>query len=126
MYNPDPNIVDALRRRPPAPLPESFVGRVMAHIEPVRPRFRLEFLDIAVPAFMAAFAMIVLGTGFWVLGRLDPLWWPKVQTELALLSLYLGTMPAWPWIAGGLAALSAVAVALVLLPATLVRLARSA
>lgn len=46
-------LTQVLESYPQAPLPSGFVNRVMAEIEPapLPPRFRLQFVDLAVPAF---------------------------------------------------------------------------
>ena len=46
-------LTQALESVPQAPLPPGFVNRVMTRIEPapLPPRFRLQFVDLAVPAF---------------------------------------------------------------------------
>lgn len=53
----------ALTTLPLAPLPAGFTARVMAQIEqpaPIAPvRFRLDFLDWAVPTFTAVFVIVV-------------------------------------------------------------------
>ncbi|MEZ4514592.1 MAG: hypothetical protein R3C62_22195 [Chloroflexota bacterium] len=48
----DDLLTQALESYPQAPLPPGFMRRVMAQIEPAPlPRFRLQFVDLAVPAF---------------------------------------------------------------------------
>ena len=64
---PQESIVEEILNTPPLePLPENFVQQVMVQIkalssEPIQVRFRLDFMDWAIPLFLAFFAFIVIG-----------------------------------------------------------------
>ena len=68
----------ALESYPQAPLPARFLQRTMQRI---RPRFRLEFLDLALPDFITLFLTTLIGLGFWVVSSLNPLWLLEVQVR---------------------------------------------
>lgn len=55
-------LTQALESYPLAPLPPGFVHRVMARIEPapLLPRFRLQFVDLAVPAFASLLLVLLI------------------------------------------------------------------
>jgi hypothetical protein len=88
----DLQIDAALDNYPVSPTPRGFTRRVMAQIRGEQAvkhpaygagtRFRLDFLDIALPAFFAGFA----GLGFTVLlgmiALLNPLWLLRVQLQI--------------------------------------------
>jgi hypothetical protein len=86
----------AIETYPLAPLPSGFVNRVMAQVKQqpqaiVRPRFRLQFLDVALPAFMALFALLVMVVGMWLTGQLGAAGLPAVQLNLTSA----GQVPPW-------------------------------
>jgi hypothetical protein len=91
------SILDAaIESYPPAPLPSGFVNRVMAQVRQqpqaiVPPRFRLQFLDVALPAFLALFTFLVVVVGMWLTGQLDAAGLPGTQLNLTLA----GQIPAW-------------------------------
>ena len=65
MVDQDTLLDDWLDSVPLAPLPSGFVSRVMAQVQTVPqavrpPRFRLEFLDWALPVFTALFALLLM------------------------------------------------------------------
>lgn len=77
---PDQLIEEALEQRPYAQLPSGFVNRVMAQIPgtPQPIRYRLELLDVALPALVTCLIALALGlTGRLVfLGITPPISWP--------------------------------------------------
>jgi hypothetical protein len=85
-WTPETVIEETLNHYPLEPLPEHFVDQVMTRIrvlalEPAQVRFRLDFLDWAIPLFSAFFALILIGLirrwAFW-----DGLFWNDVSTTL--------------------------------------------
>lgn len=57
----DDLLTQALESYPQAPLPPGFMRRVMAQIEPAPlPRFRLQFVDLAVPAFASLLLVMLI------------------------------------------------------------------
>ncbi len=100
----DPRIDAALDTYPPAPVPSGIVQRAMRQIRTQsqaqsKPQFRLEFLDIVIPAFTAFFALVVGALILWMLNHLDPLWTLKVRTWLQYVSLYATIIQPLPVIA---------------------------
>ena len=96
----DPLIDAAFDSYPLAPLPSRFIRRTMGRI---RPRFHLEFLDLALPAFIVLFAITVVSLGFWLVNALNPLWLLELQVRALW---YAQNMNALPW---GLFALAGIA-----------------
>lgn len=96
MYTDDEKIDSFLDDLPVAPIPRDFSRRVMANLEPRKHPFRLEFIDLAVPAFLAFFGS--LGFIAAVAPLLPPvrLWLVRLQLELQPLLWKLpdGTIPA--------------------------------
>jgi len=95
-YDQDSFLDAAIETYPLAPLPTDFVSRVMTQVgqQPqviILPRFKLQFLDVALPAFMALFALLLVVVGMWLTGRLDAVGLPAVQLNLALA----GQVPPW-------------------------------
>jgi hypothetical protein len=96
-FNDQDSFLDAaIETYPLAPLPTDFVSRVMTQVgqQPqviILPRFKLQFLDVALPAFMALFALLLVVVGMWLTGRLDAAGLPAVQLNLALA----GQVPPW-------------------------------
>jgi hypothetical protein len=81
-FNPqiDAQIDAALNSYPLASLPPGFIKRTMGYILP-KPRFRLEFLDLALPAFLIFFAGTIISLGFWLITSLNPLWMLELQVK---------------------------------------------
>ena len=65
----DPRLDEALDSMPLAPLPKGFSRQVLAKIESPQVRFRLTFLDLALPSFFALFATIIVGAAVSMYGR---------------------------------------------------------
>ena len=102
----EPLIDAAFDSYPLAPLPSRFVQRTIARIQP-RPRFHLEFLDLALPAFIILFGITVISLGFWLVNTLNPLWLLELQVRT---QWYAQNMNALPWglfAVVGIAAISA-------------------
>lgn len=79
-------LTQVLESYPQAPLPSGFVNRVMAQIEPapLPPRFQLQFVDLAVPAF----ASLLLVTLILLAAQTD--WLPLLlQGETAVFPFLL-------------------------------------
>lgn len=108
----DPLIDAALESYPKAPLPPRFVRRTMAAIRAAhRPRFRLEFLDLALPGFLALFAATLVGLALWLAAAFNPLWVLELQVRLNWYAENPGFLPLG-WIAGaGIAVVCAFALA---------------
>lgn len=91
------SILDAaIESYPLAPLPSGFVGRIMAQVgqqsqDIVLPRFQLQFLDVALPAFLALFAFLVVTVGVWLTRGLNSAGLAGFQLNLTLI----GQIPAW-------------------------------
>jgi hypothetical protein len=81
-FNPpiDAQIDAALNTYPLASLPPGFIKRTMGRILP-KPRFRLEFLDLALPAFLIFFAITIISLGFWLITSLNPIWLLELQVK---------------------------------------------
>lgn len=77
--NPDVLVETALATLPLAPLPDSFITRTMGRLTP-RPvivaRFRLDFLDMALPVGLSVFAAALVLLIFWLTGFLSFSWLP--------------------------------------------------
>jgi hypothetical protein len=89
----DSQIDSALDSYPLVPLPPRFIQRTMARIHP-RPRFHLEFLDLALPAFIILFGTIVTSLVFWLINTLNPLWMLELQVRA---HWYAQNLNALPW-----------------------------
>jgi hypothetical protein len=77
---------------PLAPLPPRFTRRTMAHIFP-RPRFRLEFLDLALPVFTTIFFISMTGLGVWLINFLNPFWLLELQAWAHWSAQNMSTFP---------------------------------
>lgn len=91
----DPRIDAALDSYPVFPLPEDFVHRTMAQVTPTMVRFRLDFLDLVIPAFIAIFALLAFAMLIWTLNHLNPFWVLELGATLQLVSLYTSRFPYW-------------------------------
>jgi TRAP-type C4-dicarboxylate transport system permease small subunit len=81
-------IIDtAIETYPLENLPPGFVRKAMDQIAP-QPRFKLTFMDLALPAFFAFFGAIILSISYWILQGLNESW----QSELRLPQI-IGTPP---------------------------------
>ena len=89
----DLRLDEALDSMPLAPLPEGFSRQVMAKIERPQVRFRLTFLDLALPAFFTLFTTIIVGAAVWIYTTLDPLWMPRFILYLQLTWLEMRAFP---------------------------------
>jgi hypothetical protein len=102
--NPKPAalIEAALETYPVAPTPEGFSKRVMLQVRQLEaerrrslgaaPRFRLEFLDLALPVFFAFFGMLVIALPLGALALVDPLWLLRAQLGVQIVMDYLPTI----------------------------------
>jgi hypothetical protein len=86
----------ALGSYPVFPLPPGFTHRVMAEIRASEARFRLEFLDFALPTFLWLFFSISLISLAWMLNTLEPQWFVHVQLLFRDLQYLLINFPYWP------------------------------
>jgi hypothetical protein len=96
-YSAEALIDAALAEYPLAPLPPRFVRRTMTR---VRPRFRFDFLDLALPAFLLLFGVVLTGVAVWMVAALKPLWLLEMQVRI---QWYLQNTSAVPWITLGTA-----------------------
>lgn len=95
-------INDALNSYPLSPVPAGFTQRVMAQVAVTRApagrrppaiAFKLEFLDFAIPAFMAFFVTFTLSVGASALLLADPIKLLRIQLTA---KAWLASMPiAW-------------------------------
>lgn len=84
----------ALDSYPLVPLPPRFVQRSMAAVRAVsRPRFRLEFLDLALPGFVILFTSTLALLGFWLLNVLQPRWLLILQVRASWYAQNLDIVP---------------------------------
>jgi hypothetical protein len=122
----------ALQNYPLEPLPPGFTRRVMGQLPARSPRaaphFRLDFLDLVLPAFIAGCASTVLALGLWLLVRADPLWLAELQLQVAIIQFRLAAVPSlapltWAVVLGSAAVLGAAGL-VAWLSAPRVRLAR--
>jgi len=97
----DTMIEEALNNTPLEPLPPGFVNQVMVHVQAASPtaappRFRLDFLDWALPLFSALFALLVLGfVGRWqILGLAEGL------SQATVTAVYHSFSPDWLFVSG--------------------------
>jgi hypothetical protein len=69
----DPRIDIAIKSYPLAEVPDDFTIRTMALIREKHPqiRFRLQFIDLAVPLFSSLFLLLIFGVGAWGLDQFD-------------------------------------------------------
>ncbi len=116
----DPRLDRALDTVPLAPLPSGFVRRTVQRLPAPRPRFRLDFLDVALSAFLLVFAASLALAGFWLANLVDPLWLLEVRTELAWLLMYTSTrfagwLPLVGLASAGLLGMAVLAATMVLL-----------
>jgi hypothetical protein len=91
----DPRIDAALDSYPVVPLPSGFVRRTMAQVTPTKVRFRLDFLDLVIPAFFTIFALLALAMLLWTLNHLNPFWTLELGARLQWVSLYTSGFPYW-------------------------------
>lgn len=100
MFDSDLRIDAALESYPLAPVPPGLVRRTLARLEP-RPkiRYRLEFLDLAVPVFFVLFLFLTVWAIFWTLNVVSPYWMLEwaMQLEIGRQRLMFEAMrlPAW-------------------------------
>jgi hypothetical protein len=90
----------ALDSYPLTPVPSGLVRRTLARIQPrPMPRFRLEFLDIAVPLFIVLFGLLTIWAAFWTLNYVSPYWtleWtPRLAYFRQWLAFELMRLPDW-------------------------------
>ncbi len=100
MFDLDPHIDAALESYPLAPVPPGLVRRTLARLEP-RPqiRYRLEFLDLAVPVFVVLFLLLTIWAIFWTLNVVSPFWMLEWGTHLEIarqrVLFEIMHLPAW-------------------------------
>ena len=85
--NNDPRIDSAIKSHPIVDLPHGFTDRTITAIREEYPqiRFRLQFIDLALPMFLSLFSMIFLAVCVWGMNRLDHLWLEHLRLEVAHL-----------------------------------------
>ena len=100
-------IDDALNTYPLAPVPPGLRRRVMAQIaaerQPPAIAFRLDFLDFAVPAFIAFFVTLALSVGATILLMADPIKLLRMQLAILVNTLiftvlfrgHAGSLASW-------------------------------
>ena len=79
---------------PLEPLPAGFVQRTMKRVV-LEKRFRLRFLDLALPVFSLVFLSVFVLAGIITLTRLNPLWLAQVRLELQLRLLLMPVYSKW-------------------------------
>lgn len=88
--NPDVLVETALATLPLAPLPSGFIPRTMRRLTP-RPvivaRFRLDFLDMAIPVGLSVFAAALVLLTLWLIGFLSFPWLPAFAEPIEIPSL---------------------------------------
>ena len=96
--HPDHFLDAALDSYPLAPVPPGLVRRTLARLQ-LRPQFRLEFLDLAVPLFLIVFILLTVWVTFWTLNTLSPHWMLALAPRLAFarqwLEFELMRLPSW-------------------------------
>lgn len=82
--NNDPRIDAAINSYPLVELPEGFSTRVINSIRRGYPqvRFRLQFIDLALPLFLSLFSLTVLSVGIWGMNQLDLLRFEYLKLEI--------------------------------------------
>lgn len=88
--HPDVLIETALATLPLTPLPDGFMARTMSRLAPrpvVVARFRLDFLDVALPVGLSVFAAAVVLLCLWLTGFLALPWLPAFTDAVALPAL---------------------------------------
>ena len=98
----DPRLDEALDSMPLALLPKGFSRQVLAKIESPQVRFRLTFLDLALPSFFALFATIIVGAAVWIYTTMDPLWPQRFILSLQLTLLEIRIVPYLPLVGFGI------------------------
>jgi hypothetical protein len=83
--NNDSRIDFAIDSYPLVELPDGFTAGVINTIRKEHPRirFRLQFMDIALPMFLSLFSLLLLGICLWGMNQLDPLWIEYLKLEIA-------------------------------------------
>ena len=92
----------ALTTVPLAPLPAGFMARTLRQLPPRAVpviRFRLEFLDMALPLAIGVFAAAILLVMGWYTGILSLDWFPTPANPLTLPSLTTLPLTTWAGIA---------------------------
>ena len=83
----DTQIDAALDSYPVQPLPPGFIRRTMTQIRPrVQVRFRVHFLDLALPAFFVIFLLVMVLVLLQIMVAFDPLLPIRLQTAYIWLS----------------------------------------
>lgn len=82
--NNDPRIDIAINSYPMVDLPDGFTAKVMNTIRKEHPRFRfrLQFIDLALPMFLSLFSLTLLGVCAWGMNQLEPLWLEYLKLEI--------------------------------------------
>jgi hypothetical protein len=98
----DHQMDEALRDIPLHPLPDGFTRRVISQVRGLsnqthpRPQFRLEFVDVSVPAFVAFFLTALASAGLWLWRAVDPLLAAKSQIWLRYIWMQATALPVFP------------------------------
>lgn len=82
--NNDSRIDFAIDSYPLVELPDGFTSRLINTIRNDYPRirFRLQFIDFALPMFLSLFSILLLGICLWGLNQLDPMWIEYLKLEI--------------------------------------------
>lgn len=89
MSTDDQKIDTFLNSLPLAPVPGGFSRRLIARLEARKMPFRLEFLDLAVPAFIGLFAGLAFIAAAVMVSQPRPLWLVRLELTLRPLTWYL-------------------------------------
>ncbi len=94
----DARIDQAINKFPMETLPPGFTDRVMTQISSspqVAPKFRLHFIDYALPVFGALFGIILTGLVAWLTGTIQIDGIPAADIATPIMT-YLSTLsPSW-------------------------------
>ncbi len=94
----DQDVIEmALNSVPFAPLPEDFVAATMARLA-LRPRFHMQFLDVAIPFSIAALVFSALCAGLWLGGWLNAGWLPPPPVVLPIAEVLPAALASAPWL----------------------------
>ena len=109
--NPEPTPVtleESLHTLPLAPLPPGFVRQVMVQVaaqpQTAPPRFRLQFLDVALALALGGFMILLLSTAVWYLEQSDAGWLPALMAQIGQMAQSETAVLLWFLIAAAIAA----------------------
>jgi len=109
--NPEPTHVtleESLHTLPLAPLPPGFVRQVMVQVaaqpQTAPPRFRLQFLDVALALALGGFMILLLSTAVWYLEQSETGWLPALRAQIGQMGQSETAVLLWFLIAAAIAA----------------------